>query len=332
MKKFLNNPEKIMDETMIGYALSNNKRLVLPEGTHNMMRKVPKAKGKVKLVVGNGGGHEPGLMGWVGLGMYDLDCLGDIFTAQSAKVFAEAIQEMCDDSPVLLTIANHPGDVVNGNLAYSICKKSGMQVEKVLFYDDIGSAPKGQEEERRGMAGIMFSIKCAGALAEAGASLEECVKIFEKARDNVRTIALTLGSCTHPATGLVMMETPKDIVGLGAGVHGESGSMETPFAPSKELAKVTTSLLVEDKPFGKGDEVCVLINGMGATSLMELSIFYKDVCEYLDGIGIKVYDGTAGNYVTTQEMSGLSLSLFKLDDELKKYWDAPCSTPAYTNL
>ena len=332
MKKFLNKPEDIMDETMAGFALANQKRLVLPKGTHNMMRKTPKAAGKVKLVVGNGGGHEPGLMGWVGLGMYDLDCLGDIFTAQSGKVFFEAIRQMDDGSPVLLTIANHAGDVVNGNLAYSMAEKAGMKVKKVLFYDDIGSAPKGQEEERRGMAGMMFSIKCAGAFAEDGASLEECVRIFEKARDNVRTIALTLGSCTHPATGLVMMETPQGTVGLGAGVHGESGSREIPFGPSKELAAAVTSLLVEDKPYQKGDEVCVLVNGMGSTGMMELSIFYRDVCQYLESAGIKVYDGTAGNYITTQEMSGLSLSLFKLDEELKKCWDAPCSTPAYTNL
>jgi len=311
--------------------LSNQKRLTLQKSTHNMMRKIPKAAGKVKLVVGNGGGHEPGLMGWVGFGMYDLDSLGNIFTAQAGKIFYEAIRQMDDGSPVLLTIANHPGDVVNGNLAYSMCEKNSMQVRKVLFYDDIGSAPKGQEEERRGMAGMMFAIKCAGALAEEGASLDECVRVFEKARDNVRTIALTLGSCTHPATGLLMMETPQDTVGLGAGVHGESGSLETPFASSKELAKIATSMLVDDKPYKQGDEVCVLVNGMGSTGIMELSIFYRDVYEYLNSIGIKVYDGTAGNYITTQEMSGLSLSLFKLDDELKKCWDAPCSTPAYTN-
>jgi dihydroxyacetone kinase len=331
MKKFLNNSSDIMDETMAGYALSNRKRLCLPQETHNMMRKKAKEKGKVKLVVGNGGGHEPGLMGWVGFGMYDLDCLGDIFTAQAGKVFFEAIKSINDGSPILLTIANHAGDVTNGNLAFSLCKKESLEIEKVLFYDDIASAPKGQEEERRGMAGMMFSIKCAGAMAEEGASLPECVRVFEKARDNVRTIALTLGSCTHPATGLQMMDTPADKVGLGAGVHGESGSLETPFASSRELAKVASGMLIEDKPFKTGDEVCVLVNGMGSTTMMELSIFYRDVYAYLESRGIKVYDGTAGNYITTQEMAGLSLSFMKLDEELKRCWDAPCSTPAYTN-
>ncbi|MDR1446225.1 MAG: dihydroxyacetone kinase subunit DhaK [Treponema sp.] len=331
MKKILNNPADIMDETMAGYALSNQKRLYLPPGTHSMMRKKPKERGKVRLVVGNGGGHEPGLMGWVGFGMYDLDCLGNIFTAQSGKVFFEAIKEMGGGSPILLTIANHAGDVANGNLAFSLCRKESLEVEKVLFYDDIASAPKGQEEDRRGMAGMMFSIKCAGAMAEKGASLAECVRVFEKARDNVRTIALTLGNCTHPATGLQMMETPVDKVGLGAGVHGESGALEIPFAPGRELAKVACDMLIEDKPFKADDEVCVLVNGMGSTTMMELSIFYRDVSIYLESRGIKVYDGTAGNYITTQEMAGLSLSFMKLDDELKRCWDAPCSTPAYTN-
>jgi dihydroxyacetone kinase len=332
MKKILNDPKDIMDETMAGYALANRARLFLPPGTHNMMRKTPKEKGKVKLVVGNGGGHEPGLMGWVGLGMYDLDCLGNIFSAQSGKVFFEAIRQIDDGSPFLLTIANHPGDVSNGNIAYTLCKKNNMAVEKVVFYDDIASAPKGQETERRGMAGMMFSIKCAGAMAEEGASLGECVRVFEKARDNVRTIALTLGSCTHPATGLVMMQTPEHVVGLGAGVHGESGAMETAFAPGRKLAEVAASLLIEDKPCGEGGELCVLINGMGSTTMMELSIFAGDVVAWLESRNIRVYDLVAGNFITTQEMAGLSLSFFKLDDELKHYWDAPCSTPAYTNL
>ncbi len=332
MKKFINHPDNIMDETMQGFALSNRKRLHLPEGTHNMMRKSPKAKGKVKLVVGNGGGHEPGLMGWVGYGMYDLDCLGNIFTAQAGKVFFAGIQAIDDGSPILLTIANHAGDVVNGNIAFSLAQKAGMQVEKVVFYDDVASAPKGQEEERRGMAGMMFSIKCAGAAAEEGASLEECARIFDKARDNVRTIALTMTTCTHPVTGMVMMETPEDEVGMGAGVHGESGSDAVKFGPSAGIMQVACDRLIEDMPYVSGDEVVVQINGMGSTSMMEMCIVSNDVCTYLSSKGISVYDMAVGEYVTTQEMGGISLSFMKLDDELKKYWDAPCSTPAYTNV
>ena len=332
MKKFLNDPDHIMEETMGGFALSNKNRLFLPENTRNMMRRTPKEEGKVKLVVGNGGGHEPGLMGWVGLGMYDLDSLGNVFTAQAGKVFFEAIEQMYNNSPVLLTIANHAGDVVNGNIAYSLCKKKGMDVERVVFYDDIASAPKGEEEERRGMAGILFSIKCAGALAEAGGTLKECARIFEKARDNVRTVALAMTSCTHPVTGLVMMDTPENEVIIGAGVHGEGGSGSTEFATSKKLISIACDRLIEDKPFQSGDEVCVLVNGMGSTTMMEMSIVYKDICDHLAQKSISVYDGVVGNFITTQEMGGISISLFKVDEELKAYWDAPCSTPAYTNI
>lgn len=331
MKKFLNQTDDIMDETMKGYALSNCRRLHLPEGTHNMMRRNAKPQGRVKLVVGNGGGHEPGLMGWVGKGMYDLDCLGNVFTAQSGKIFFQGISSINDGSPILLTIANHAGDVVNGNIAYTVAKKSGIQIEKVIFYDDIASAPKGEEEERRGMAGMMFSVKCAGALAEEGASLAECVRIFEKARDNVRTIALSMTSCTHPVTGLVMMDTPEDEVGMGAGIHGESGAGTVKLTFSYGLMTIACDRLMEDLPYESGDEVCVLINGMGSTTMMEMSIAYQDVCKYLESRGIAVYDGVAGNFITTQEMGGLSISFLKLDEELKRCWDAPCSTPAYTN-
>ena len=331
MKKFLNCTDDIMDETMRGYEQANRKRLYLPEGTHQMQRRVPKEKGKVKLVVGNGGGHEPGLMGWVGEGMYDLDCLGNIFTAQSGKVFFEGIEAIDDGSPILLTIANHAGDVINGNTAYAMALDKGMQVEKVLFYDDIASAPKGFEEERRGMAGMMFSIKAAGAVAERGGSLKECVRVFEKARDAVRTISIAMTKCTHPVTGLVMQEVPEGEVGIGAGIHGEGGSSAVPFAPSCELARIACDRLIEDLPYESGDEVVILINGMGSTTMMEMSIFCQDVVKYLESRGIRSYDSVAGNFITTQEMGGLSLSFMKLDEELKQLWDAPCSTPAYTN-
>lgn len=332
MKKFLNQPDQIMDETMRGFAQAFRKQLVLPEGTHNMMRREPKKKGLVKLVVGNGGGHEPGLMGWVGRGMYDLDCLGNIFTAQSGAVFYEGIKAIDDGSPILLTIANHAGDVVNGNMAYGMCVEDDMDIRKVVFYDDIASAPKGMEEERRGMAGMMFSIKAAGALAEEGGSLEECVRVFEKARDNTRTLAIALTSCTHPVTGLTMMDTPEGEANIGAGVHGEGGAGNIPFGTSYEMIEKVCDMLIEDKPYVSGDEVVVLINGMGSTTLMEMCIITQDVEKILAKRGIKVYDVVAGNFVTTQEMGGVSLSFLKLDDELKHLWDAPASTPAYNNL
>ncbi len=320
-----------MDETMRGYAQTNRRKLYLPEGTHNMMRREPKKKGLVKLVVGNGGGHEPGLMGWIGYGMYDLDCLGNFFTAQAGTVFYDAIRSIDDGSPILLTISNHAGDVMNGNIAYSMCLEDDMEIRKVLFYDDIATAPKGQEEERRGGAGMLFSIKTAGALAERGGSLDEVVRVWNKARDNTRTLSIALTSWTHPATGEVMASTPDDLANIGAGVHGEAGPASMPFTSSAVMIGKMCDMLIDDMPYNPGDEIIVLINGMGATSMMEMSVVAQDVDKHVASRGIKVYDSVAGNFVTTQEMAGLSLSFLKLDDELKELWNDPCSSPAYTN-
>lgn len=332
MRKLLNDKADIMNETMRGFALENAKRLKLNEGTHQMVRRVPKEKGKVKLVVGNGGGHEPGLMGWVGKGMYDLDCLGEIFSAQSGEVFFEGIKAIDDGSPILLTIANHAGDVLNGNMAYAMALDAGMDVQKVLFYDDIASAPKGFEEERRGMAGMMFSVKVAGAAAEAGASLAECARVFEKARDNTRTLSVSWISGTHPLTGEVMFDVPEGAVEVGGGIHGEGGQNTIPFTGSREICRQVCDLLLEDLPYKEGDEVVLLLNGAGAATMMELSVFYQDVADYMKSKGIDIYDGVTGNFITTQETAGLSLSFCRMDEELKLLWDAPCSTPAYCNL
>ena len=332
MKKLLNQPDDIMMETIKGFVAENQKRLKLNEGTHEIVRRNPKEKGKVKIVVGNGGGHEPGLMGWVGKGMLDMDCLGEIFTAQAGPVFFEGIQNLDDGSPILIAIANHEGDVVNGNMAYAMALDEDMDVQKAVFWDDVASAPKGREDERRGMAGMLFGLKAAGAAAEAGASLDECVRVFEKARDNTRTFAIALTSCTHPVTGLKMFDIPEDVVEMGGGIHGEGGMDTIPFASSKEICRQVCDKLIEDKPFVAGDEVVVEVNGSGSTTMMEMSIFYNDVCEYLAEKGIKVYDGLAGEFITTQELGGLSLTFCKMDDELKELWDAPCSTPAYCNM
>lgn len=332
MKKLLNAKEDIMNETMRGYALENQKRLRLNEGTHQMVRRVPKEKGKVKLVVGNGGGHEPCLLGWIGKGMYDMDCLGEVFTAQAGEIFYEGIRAIDDGSPILLTIANHAGDVLNGNLAYAMALDDGMDIQKVLFYDDVASAPKGHEDERRGMAGMMFSIKAAGAAAEAGECLEECVRVFEKARDNTRTFSIALSGGTHPLTGARMFEVPDDKVEMGGGIHGEGGAETIPFTNCREICAQVCDRLLEDMPCENGEEVLLLVNGSGATTMMEMSIFYQDAVSYLGTKGIKVYDGVAGNFITTQETAGLSLSICRVDDELKKLWEEPCSTPSYCNL
>lgn len=320
-----------MAETLEGYALANAQYIKLQEGTHNLTRVVPKEKGKVKLVIGNGGGHEPGTPGQIGYGLYDLVSLGDVFAAQSGKKLLQAIKEIDDGSPILLTIANHAGDVMNGQLACRKAKAAGINIESVIHYDDVASAPKGSETERRGVAGIFFPTKIAGAAAEEGASLEECVKLFDDTRDVTRSISIALGGGTHPQTGLPMMELPDDIANIGAGSHGEGGALNIPFGKSCDMVGKAVQMILDDMPFGEGEEALLLITGMGGTTMMEMSIVYRDACKYLESKGVAVYSGTATNMVTTQEAGGVTISICKADDEIKRLWDAPCSCAVYSN-
>ena len=332
MKKFLNRVEDIMQETLEGYVLANKHYLSLAEGTHNVTRATPKEQGKVKLVIGNGGGHEPGTPGQVGYGLYDLVSLGDVFAAQSGKKLFQAIKDIDDGSPVLLTIANHAGDVMNGNLACRKAKAAGIDIEAVIHYDDIMSAPKETPEERRGVTGIFFPTKVAGAAAEEGASLEACVTLFNETRDRTRSISIALGGGTNPQTGLPMLELPDDIANIGAGSHGEGGTTNIPFASSYEMVSKVTSMLLDDMPFEEGEEALLLVTGMGGTTMMEMSIVYRDACRYLESQGVTVYSGTAANMVTAQESCGVTISICKADDEIKRLWDAPCKCPIYSNV
>lgn len=332
MKKFLNKPEDIMEETLKGYALSHKHFLQLKPGTHTMTRTVPKEQGKVKLVIGNGGGHDPGTPAQIGYGLYDMVSLGDVFACQSGRKLLEAIKELDDGSPILLTIANHAGDVMNGNLACRKAKAAGINIESVIHYDDVTSAPKGSEEERRGVGGIFFPTKAAGAAAEEGASLEECVRIFNETRDVTRSVSISLGGGTHPQTGLPLLELPDHIANIGAGSHGEGGALNIDFTNSYEMIRQCIDLLLEDMPCEQGEEVLLLISGMGGTTMLEMDIIYHDACKYLESVGVSVYDGTAADMVTTQEACGVTISICKATEEIKRLWDAPCATPTYTNI
>ena len=331
MKKFLNAPEEIMDQMLDGMAMANQHILRREPGTHRMLRREPKASGKVKLIIGNGGGHEPGSIGWVGYGMYDMASMGDVFAAQSGRQLFESMEAINDGSPILLTIANHAGDVMNGRQAVQLAKRAGLNVASAIFYDDIASAPKEFPEERRGLTGMFFGVKMAGAAAEAGCSLEECIRAFETARTNTRSISVSMTGCTHPQTGLQMMEIPDDVVSIGAGVHGEGGAAVIPMAPCRTIVDKAMQLLWDDMPLETGTEVLLLINGMGATTQMELAIFYQDALHWLQERGVRVYDGIADSLFTTQETAGITVSLCVLDEERKIWWDAPCRTVGYTN-
>lgn len=325
MKKIKNQKERLVEDTLEGYAKMHDDIIMLNPGTHQIVRKDKKAADKVKFVIGNGAGHEPAVIGWVGPGMFDMNIVGDIFTAPSADRIVEGLERINDGSPILLAVQNHAGDVLNADMAFLKAREKGIDVRKVLFYDDVASAPKGFEEERRGMAGMLFYAKIVGAYLEEGNDVESAVSLFNRVRDNTRTYSVAFTQCTHPITGMKMVDLPEDQIEMGMGVHGEGGGAERISMPSScELAHKIGSILLEDGPYQAGDKILVFVNGLGATTMMELSILYRDLVMFLEKNEMSVVGNYCGNCLTTQELGGVSVSFCKVDAQMLKLWNAPC--------
>lgn len=332
MKKFINNPQDVAKELTIGLVKAYSNYLELIDDDI-IIRKKPKARGKVQIVFGQGIGHEPGLNGMLGYGMHDVEVPGNIFACAGGDRIYKAIKvawEMSGRTPVLLLIANHEGDVLNGNMALDMARDDGIDVESVLLYDDIASAPKGQEERRRGMAGMIFSFKVAGALAEQGEDRETIMENVKRVNSNTRTILVALSPCTIPTTGLPLFNLAGDEMIIGPGQHGEPG----PEGPSKimtanKVIDTVAERLIADGEYKGGDELLVIINGCGGTTLMEMFILYGRLEEVLKARNMKPYRPLIGNYITTQEMAGFQLTLCRADEETKRLWDAPADTPYF---
>ncbi|MCI8441653.1 MAG: dihydroxyacetone kinase subunit DhaK [Provencibacterium sp.] len=327
MKKLQNSPETLLMDELQGYARLHRDKICLLEETTCIARRTPKARGKVKLAMGNGAGHEPAVIGWVGEGMFDLNVVGDVFTAPSGDKIFEGLQAIDDGSPILLIVQNHAGDVLNANIAMRKAKKAGMNIRQVLFYDDIASAPREAQEERRGIGGMFFYTKMVGAMAEAGADIDSCIRMFERVRENTRTYAAAFSSCTHPLTGIRMFEylDGTENIELGMGVHGEGGGENIiPMPTAAQLAEKMGSALLSDRPYTPGDRLLIDINGAGATTCMEMNIFYNELEKYFLAQGMEIAGAVAGNFLTTQELSGISLSICKVDSEMLSLWEAPC--------
>lgn len=330
MKKIQNDTKNIVVESLDGYARIHNTLISFDPETHMISRKVKKEKGKVRLVIGGGAGHEPAPLGFVGEGLLDAVVIGEVFTAPSGSMMFNAFQKVYEGDPLLLCVLNHAGDQMNASIAVELAEMSGIEVRKISFYDDVASAPKGHESERRGMAGGIFFNKIVGAAAEAGVDIDEAARLTEKVRDNTRTFAVALTKATHPVTGMDIINMPEDEIELGMGIHGEGGSKRSPMLTSKELAEYVLNVLLEDMPVAEGENLLVLLNGSGAATSIELSILYRDIEETLKARGINISGNLVGNIATTQELGGFSLSICKADDELQKYWDMPCRSPLLT--
>ncbi|MFD3157861.1 dihydroxyacetone kinase subunit DhaK [Haloimpatiens sp. FM7330] len=326
MKKFMNEPEDMVKETIEGYVDVYKDRLKKLKGANVIA--VKNKKEKVGVIIGNGSGHEPACIGFVGNNMLDCNAYGGIFAAPGPDTILEAIEEADTGMGVVVLISNHAGDVINSKMAIDMAEEDDINTKGVILYDDIASAPKGEEEERRGTAGTLFNYKITGSYAEEGHSIDKVVKMAEKVRDNTRTLTVATIPGTSPITGKKMFEIEPDEMEIGMGVHGEAAAHTIKVGKASKIVEVMCNKLIEDKPYVEGDEVAVIVNGCGQTTYMELMIFYNEVNKFLSSKGIKTFKPAVGSFITTQEMGGIALSFCKMDEELKRLWaketDAPC--------
>ena len=326
MKKFINQVENVEQEMLQGIAKAHPQHLKkLPD--FNVLVRSEKKEGKVALVSGGGSGHEPSHGGFVGKGMLDAAVAGAVFTSPTPDQVEGAIRAVATDAGVLLIIKNYTGDVMNFEMAAEMAECDGIKCMNVITNDDVAVQDSLYTTGRRGVAGTIFVHKIAGAKAEQGASLEEVHAVAQKVIDNVRTMGTAITPCTVPAAGKPGFEIGEDEMEVGIGIHGEPGTHREKLATANEIVDHMLGKILSDIDYS-GHEVAVLVNGSGATPLMELYIINNRVSDVLAEKGIRVYKTLVGNYMTSLEMAGFSISLLRLDDELKALLDEPADTPA----
>lgn len=327
-KKFVNNTDCIVEDTINGFIKAYSDRIEKLENS-NVVKKKEINKEHVSVIIGNGAGHEPACIGFVGKNMLSANAYGGIFAAPGPDTIYDAIEATNNKQGVCVLISNHAGDVINSKMAIDMAKDDDFNCESVILYDDIASAPNDRMEERRGTAGTLFNYKITSSYAGQGHNLESVVNMAKKVRDHTRTLTVATIPGTSPINGKYMFEIADDEIEIGIGVHGEAAAHTMKISQSKEIARVMCEQLIADKPYIKGDEIAVLVNGCGQTTMMELLIFFNDVEEILESYGISVYKPAIGNFITTQEMGGIALAFCKLDDEMKSMWALETDAPGF---
>ena len=330
MKKFINKPENVENEMLSGIAKMHPEYVKRLEGLDVIVRK-NKKEGKVALISGGGSGHEPAHAGYVGYGMLDAAVAGPVFTSPTPDQIYEAIKATDAGKGTLFIIKNYTGDVMNFDMAAEMAAMEDIKVEQVIVNDDVAVKDSLYTTGRRGVAGTVFVHKIAGAAAEEGRSLDEVKKVAEKVIANVRTMGVAISPCTVPAAGKPGFEINDDEMEVGIGIHGEPGTHKEKLTSADEITAHLLDCILKDLDF-EGSEVAVMINDAGATPLMELYIVGNKLSDILKEKGIKVYKNFVGHYMTSIEMAGFSISLLKLDDELKTLLDSKADTPAFKTL
>lgn len=333
VKKLINDPYAFVDEMLDGIvrAHPDQLRLVGPDRRAVVRADAP-IQGKVAICTGGGSGHLPVFMGYVGRGLVDGCSIGNVFSSPSPDQMLEATRATHGGAGVLYLFGNYNGDKLNFGMAAEMAEMEDIHVETVLVADDVASAPKGQEEKRRGVAGLFFAYKIAGARAEQMAPLAEVKAAAEMALANTRSMGMALSPCTIPAVGRPTFEIGGGEMEIGMGIHGEPGVRRGKLEPADQVADALLEPILADLPLKSGDQVAILVNGLGATPREELYILFRRVHQQLDRRGIGVYRPYVGEYATSMEMAGASVTLMKMNDELKGLLDAPARTPFFLQL
>ena len=327
MKKLINNPNDVVSEMLQGLAKANPNVVYAGEGVEVISRKEKKS-GKVGVISGGGSGHEPAHAGYVGKGMLDAAVAGNVFASPSPDRIIEGIKSANSGAGVLMVIKNYSGDIMNFEMAGELASMEDIETASVVVKDDVAVPNSTYSTGRRGIAGTVFVHKVAGAAAEMGKSLSEVQAAAQKAADNVRSMGMAMSPCILPGVGTPGFQLAEQEVEIGMGIHGEPGVSREELRPAKDIAEELVGRILADYDYSNS-EVAVMINGLGGTPLMELYIMNNEVEKILTAKGIKIYRTFVGNYMTSLEMAGCSVTLLKLDEELKDYLDYPSEAPAF---
>ncbi len=328
MKKIINDPEAFADETIEGVLLAHPQHLKRAPGTaRGLVRADAPAGGKVAIATGGGSGHIPVFLGYVGPGLLDGVSIGNVFSSPSVEAMVAVTQAIHAGRGVLYLYGNYSGDCMNFDMAAEMCALEEIEVQTVRVRDDVVSAPRASKDRRRAVAGLFFAYKIAGAKAETGADLAQVAETAERVVENTCSMGVALSPCTIPAVGKPTFTLGEGEMELGMGIHGEPGIERSTIRSADEIAQVMSTRVLDDLPFQSGDRAAVLVNGLGATPPEELYLLFRRAHAVIEGRGVTIERVFVGEYATSMEMAGASISLLRLDDELLELLDAPAYSP-----
>ncbi len=328
MKKLINAPDAVLQDALHGVEAAHGDRVRVIYDPPVVVRIDAPVQGKVGLVSGGGSGHEPMHGGYVGPGMLDAACPGEVFTSPTPDQMLEATKAVNGGAGVVHIVKNYTGDVMNFDMAAEMGKGEDIEVETVLTNDDVAVEDSLYTAGRRGVGVTVLVEKICGGAADDGRSLKEVAELGRRVNANGRSMGMALTPCITPSSGNPSFELADDEVEIGIGIHGEPGRFREKIGPASQIAERLMTPILEDLPFSSGDRVLAFVNGMGGTPLIELYVMYAEVAKIAQGHGLTIERNLVGNYITSLEMQGCSITLVKLDDEMVRYWDAPVNTPA----